>query len=99
MRKRDHDVDQINNSVFRELLTYMMEDPRQITAATHLLFVAKNVERMGDNVTGIAEQVYFMVVGELPGEARIKGDNTSYSRADLSAKEDAGQIGDGTPGR
>ena len=85
VRQSDHDVDQVYNSVFRELLTYMMEDPRNITASTHLLFMAKNVERMGDHVTGIAEQVHFMVAGELPQEARPKGDNTSYSAADQAS--------------
>jgi phosphate transport system protein len=79
VRLRDEEVDQIYTSLFRELLTYMMEDPRNITAATHLLFVAKNVERIGDHVTGIAEQVHFMIAGELPGDLRPKGDNTSFT--------------------
>ena len=69
----------MHTSLFRELLTYMMEDPRNITAATHLVFTAKNVERIGDHATGIAEQVHFMVAGELPGEMRPKSDNASFS--------------------
>lgn len=83
VRARDQEVDQVYTSLFRELLTYMMEDPRNITVATHLLFVAKNVERIGDHVTGIAEQVHFMVMGELPGDLRPKGDNTSFAGVDL----------------
>jgi phosphate transport system protein len=85
VRLRDQDVDQIYNSLFRELLTYMMEDPRNITTATHLLFVAKNVERIGDHITGIAEQVQYMVTGELPEEVRPKGDRTSYAVAEPDA--------------
>ena len=79
VRARDEEVDQMHTSLFRELLTYMMEDPRNITAATHLVFTAKNVERIGDHATGIAEQVHFMVAGELPGEMRPKSDNASFT--------------------
>lgn len=75
--KRDSEVDDIYNSLFRVLLTYMMEDPRNITACTHLLFVAKNIERIGDHVTNIAETVYFLVTGERLVESRPKGDETS----------------------
>lgn len=78
VRESDIEVDQIYTSLFRELLTYMMEDPRNITAATHLLFVAKNVERIGDHITGIAEQVQFMVTGQLPDDDRPKSDETSF---------------------
>ncbi len=71
--KRDGDIDALYTSLFRELLTYMMEDPRNITFCTHLLFSAKNVERIGDHATNIAETVYFMVTGSnLPTE-RPKG--------------------------
>ncbi len=77
VRAKDEEVDQLHSSLFRELLTYMMEDPRNITPCTHLIFVAKNVERMGDHVTGIAEQIHFMVHGTLPDEERPKGDSTS----------------------
>lgn len=77
--ERDEAVDELYNSLFRELLTYMMEDPRLITACTHLLFTAKNVERMGDHVTNIAELVYYMVTGEVLADERPKGDQTSFT--------------------
>ncbi len=79
VRDRDEDVDRLHTSLFRELLTYMMEDPRNITPCTHLLFIAKNVERIGDHVTGIAEQIYFMVQGEMLDDERPKGDQTSFT--------------------
>ncbi len=79
VRLRDEEVDQIHTSLFRELLTYMMEDPRNITACTHLLFIAKNVERMGDHATNIAEHIHFIVRGEEPGTARINEDRSSYT--------------------
>ncbi|MDP6705752.1 MAG: phosphate signaling complex protein PhoU [Alphaproteobacteria bacterium] len=88
VRLRDQEVDQIYTSLFRELLTYMMEDPRNITAATHLLFVAKNVERIGDHVTSVAEQVHYMVEGELPGELRPKGDETSFTVVEPETTEE-----------
>jgi phosphate transport system protein len=78
VRQRDKDVDQIYNSLFRILLTYMLEDPRSITNCMHLHFIAKNMERMGDHATGIAEQVIYLVTGELPDEARPKGDSTAF---------------------
>ena len=69
----DEEIDAVNNSLFRELLTYMMEDPRNITFCTHLLFCAKNIERIGDHATNIAETVYYIVEGmPLEGE-RPKG--------------------------
>ncbi|MEP1352945.1 MAG: phosphate signaling complex protein PhoU [Tateyamaria sp.] len=74
---RDIDVDQMYNALFREFLTFMMEDPRNITACIHLHFIAKNIERMGDHVTSIAEQVVYLVTGAIPDEARSKGDKTS----------------------
>lgn len=74
---RDEDVDQMYNALFREFLTFMMEDPRNITACMHLHFIAKNTERMGDHVTSIAEQVVYLVEGALPDESRPKGDQTS----------------------
>jgi len=77
---RDRDVDQMYNATFREFLTFMMEDPRNITACMHLHFIAKNIERMGDHVTSVAEQVVFLVDGEMP-EARKKGDNTSVDKS------------------
>jgi phosphate transport system protein len=77
VRERDREVDQMYNSLFREFLTYMMEDPRNITACMHLHFIAKNIERMGDHVTAIAEQVIYLVTGELPEDERPKKDTTS----------------------
>ncbi len=77
VRARDHDVDQLHTSLFRELLTYMMEDPRNITSCTHLLFIAKNIERIGDHVTNIAENVHFLVAGESFGDVRPKSDFSS----------------------
>ncbi|MEO9516035.1 MAG: phosphate signaling complex protein PhoU [Paracoccaceae bacterium] len=74
---RDEDVDQMYTSIFREFLTHMMEDPRNITACMHLHFIAKNMERMGDHVTSIAEQVVYLVTGDSPDEARVKADRTS----------------------
>jgi phosphate transport system protein len=74
---RDVDVDQMYNALFRELLTFMMEDPRNITACLHLHFISKNTERMGDHVTSIAEQVIYLATGKQPEEARPKADNTS----------------------
>lgn len=73
----DRDVDQMYNALFREFLTFMMEDPRNITACMHLHFIAKNIERMGDHVTSIAEQVVYLVTGEHPDDARPKADKTS----------------------
>ena len=74
---RDIQVDQMYNALFREFLTFMMEDPSNITACMHLHFIAKNIERMGDHVTSIAEQVVYLVTGAIPDEARPKGDKTS----------------------
>ncbi|MHA7868277.1 MAG: phosphate signaling complex protein PhoU [Salipiger thiooxidans] len=82
--ERDADVDQMYNTLFREFLTFMLEDPRNITSCMHLHFIAKNIERMGDHVTSIAEQVVFLLTGEMPDEARVKGDRTSSDPA-LSA--------------
>jgi len=64
------------NALFREFLTFMMEDPRNITACMHLHFIAKNTERMGDHVTAIAEQTVYLVTGELPEDIRPKNDGT-----------------------
>jgi phosphate transport system protein len=79
VRHRDRDVDQMYNALFREFLTHMMEDPRSITACMHLHFIAKNIERMGDHSTSVAEQVIYLVTGALPDEARAKGDTTSLA--------------------
>lgn len=75
---RDEDVDQLYNALFRELLTFMMEDPRNITPCMHMHFIAKNVERMGDHVTNIAEQVIYLVTGAFPDDNRVKQDETPY---------------------
>ncbi len=75
--ERDRDIDQLYNALFREFLTFMLEDPRNISACMHLHFIAKNTERMGDHVTAIAEQVVYLVTGEKPEDARDKGDVTS----------------------
>jgi phosphate transport system protein len=77
VRMRDREVDQMYNALFREFLTHMMEDPRNITACMHLHFIAKNIERVGDHATGVAEQVIYLVSGHMPEEDRQKGDLTS----------------------
>ena len=78
VRHRDQEVDQMYNATFRELLTHMMEDPRNITACMHLHFIAKNVERMGDHVTSVAEQVIYLATGAPPDDERPKGDRTPF---------------------
>ena len=74
---RDEEVDHMHNTLFRELLTYMIEAPQFITPGMHMLFVAKNLERMGDHVTGIAEQILYRATGSLPDDDRPKSDLTS----------------------
>jgi phosphate transport system protein len=74
----DEEIDAMCTSIFRELLTYMMEDPRNITFCIHLLFCAKNIERMGDHATNIAETVYYVIEGRSIAEPRPKGDTTSF---------------------
>jgi phosphate transport system protein len=76
---RDRELDEMYASLFRELLTYMMEDPRSISACTHLLFMAKNIERIGDHATNIAENLYYLVNGTPLEEARPKGDDSSLA--------------------
>ena len=78
VRQRDQDVDQMYNGLFREFLTFMMEDPRNITTCMHLHFMAKNIERMGDLTTNMAEQIIYLVTGEMPEEDRPKSDSTAY---------------------
>ena len=78
--RNDEEIDAVNNSLFRELLTYMMEDPRNISYCIHLLFCAKNIERMGDHATNIAETVYFIAEGRTLAEERPKGDNTASTK-------------------
>ncbi len=78
---RDEELDEMYTSLFRELLTYMIEDARNITPCTHLLFMAKNLERIGDHTTNIAETLYFQVHGTPLGQIRPKRDNTSAYEA------------------
>lgn len=78
--ERDEATDALYTSLFRELLTYMMEDPRNITFCTHLLFTAKNVERIGDHTTNIAETVHYLVTGQTIAGERPKKDRTSIER-------------------
>ncbi|GAB5469913.1 MAG: phosphate signaling complex protein PhoU [Rhodospirillales bacterium] len=79
--RRDEEVDEVYTGLFRELLTYMMEDPRNITPCTHLLFIAKNVERIGDHATNIAEVLHFQVTGKMIVGGRPKGDASSFEIA------------------
>ena len=77
--RSDAMIDEIYNALFRELVTYMMEDPRNITPCTHLLFIAKNLERIGDHATNIAETIFYAVTGEPLTDARPKGDSSAYA--------------------
>jgi phosphate transport system protein len=77
VRLRDRDVDQMYNALFREFVTYMMEDSRNISPMMHLHFIAKNIERVGDHATGIAEQVIYLVTGSMPNDDRPKADTTA----------------------
>jgi phosphate transport system protein len=77
--RSDQMVDDLYNVIFRELVTYMMEDPRNITPCTHLLFIAKNLERIGDHETNIAETLYYAVKGETLPQSRPKGDMSAYA--------------------
>lgn len=77
IRERDEEIDAMYTSIFRELLTYMMEDPRNITPCTHLLFCAKNIERIGDHATNIAETIYYMATGAQPEGERPKDDTAN----------------------
>src|SRR5664280_2818781 len=75
----DEEIDAVYTSVFRELLTYMIEDPRNITSCIHLLFCAKNIERMGDHATNIAESVHYVIDGRPIADLRPKGDTTTIA--------------------
>ncbi|MDE2582424.1 MAG: phosphate signaling complex protein PhoU [Rhodospirillales bacterium] len=77
--RSDLAIDDIYNGLFRELITYMMEDPRNITPCTHLLFIAKNLERIGDHATNIAETLHYEVTGSALTETRPKGDTSAYA--------------------
>ena len=83
--QRDDEIDALYNSLFRELLTYMMEDPRNISFCTHLLFCAKNVERVGDHTTNIAETIQYLVTGENPAGERPKNDASNYATVEPTA--------------
>jgi phosphate transport system protein len=76
VRNRDEEIDQVYTSLFRELLTYMMEDPRNISSCTHLLFCAKNIERIGDHATNIAETIYYIQTGQHMSLDRPKEDKS-----------------------
>ena len=84
--ERDKDIDDMYDSLFRELLTYMMEDPRSITSCAHLLFVAKNIERIGDHTTNIAEDIYYLVHGQPWYKARPKGEEGIFLPPDFGPK-------------
>ena len=77
--RSDEAIDDIYNALFRELMTYMMEDPRNISGCTHLLFIAKNLERIGDHATNIAETIYYTVHGVPVSEHRPRGDTSAYA--------------------
>jgi phosphate transport system protein len=83
--RRDGEVDVLYTSLFRELLTYMMEDPRNISLCTHLLFCAKNIERIGDHATNVAETVHYLATGQLLTEERPKHDTTSLTTVPFPA--------------
>lgn len=85
--RRDSELDAMYTSIFRELLTYMMEDPRSISFGTHLLFAAKNVERIGDHTTNIAEMIYYLVEGEPLTEERPKEDSSSLMPIDFPGSD------------
>ena len=85
--KRDQEVDDMYNSLFRELLTYMMEDPRNIGPSTHLIFIAKNIERMGDHATNIAESVHYIIEGRPITDQRPKGDTTGFATMRVAGQE------------
>jgi phosphate transport system protein len=80
----DEEIDAVNNSLLRELLTYMIEDPRNIGICIHLMFCIKNIERIGDHATNIAEVVYFMVEGKMLPDDRPKADLTTSSSAPIA---------------
>src|SRR5699024_6359468 len=87
VRDRDSEIDAMYTSLFRELLTYMMEDPRNITSCTHLLFCAKNIERIGDHATNIAETLHYIITGTVLADERPKKDTSSLTSVEY---KDAG---------
>ena len=81
--ERDDEIDAMYTSLFRELLTYMMEDPRNITMCTHLLFCAKNLERIGDHATNIAETLHYLITGIVLADERPKKDTSSLTSVEF----------------
>jgi phosphate transport system protein len=81
--ERDNEIDAMYTSLFRELLTYMMEDPRNITMCTHLLFCAKNLERIGDHATNIAETLHYLITGQVLTDERPKKDTSSLTSVEF----------------
>jgi len=86
--QRDDEIDAMYTSLFRELLTYMMEDPRNITFCTHLLFCAKNLERIGDHATNIAETIHYVITGVPLTEERPKKDTTSVTAIEYTESDE-----------
>ena len=86
VRKRDLDIDQMYNTLFRSLFTYMMESAGNIGPSMHMHFIAKNIERAGDHATTIAEQAYYLATGTLPADPRPKG-GTVHMSSDLEGEE------------
>ena len=86
--QRDEEIDALYTSLFRELLTYMMEDPRNIGLCTHLLFCAKNIERIGDHATNIAETVHYQITGVTLTDERPKKDKSVAATVDLPQTDD-----------
>jgi phosphate transport system protein len=84
--RRDEEIDSMYTSLFRELLTYMMEDPGSLAFGVHLLFCAKNIERIGDHATNIAESVYFIIEGLSFSDERPKADSTSMMTVDFNGR-------------
>ena len=84
VRDRDMEVDRLHTSLFREILARMSEAPEQVATGSHLLFIAKNIERIGDHTTGIAEQIFFLKHGRYPSEERPKADKSSLSALEQS---------------
>jgi phosphate transport system protein len=91
---RDEELDEMYTSLFRELLTYMIEDPRNITACTHLLFIAKNLERVGDHTTNVAETLYFLIHGTPLAQTRPKGDRSSLAIVSGGGSAELGHDGE-----
>ena len=93
VRERDEKVDRSHNALFREMLTYMMEDTRNISGCMHVLFMAKNIERMGDNVADIAKEIIFMATGNWPEGDRAKSDKTAKMMISADEAEGASEAG------